>query len=227
MPNAIASTGSLVGSGELNWFVVLLVMVMMLLVIAFIIFMETSQRRIPVQYAKRVVGRKMYGGQSTHLPLKVNTAGVIPPIFASSIIMFPATIANFINHPYMKRFAEYLTPGSVLHELLYVAFIIFFCFFYTAIVFNPDNVADNMKKYGGYIPGIRPGKKTSEYIEKVLSPHHVYRGDLHLVCLRASDGPGEEVQRSLLFRRYCSPYSGGRGSGYDTADRIAPDSQAL
>ena len=169
MPNAIAGTLSLVNSGEMNWFVVLLLAAMMFLVIAFIIFMESSQRRIPVQYAKRVVGRRMYGGQSTHLPLKVNTAGVIPPIFASSILMFPATIASFINHPYMKRFSELLTPGSFLHELLYIAFIIFFCFFYTAIVFNPDNVSDNMKKYGGYIPGIRPGKKTSEYIEKILS----------------------------------------------------------
>jgi preprotein translocase subunit SecY len=169
MPNAIAGTMSLVNSGEMNWFVVLLLIAMMFVVIAFIIFMESSQRRIPVQYAKRVVGRRMYGGQSTHLPLKVNTAGVIPPIFASSILMFPATIASFINHPYMKRFSELLTPGSFLHELLYIAFIIFFCFFYTAIVFNPDNVSDNMKKYGGYIPGIRPGKKTSEYIEKILS----------------------------------------------------------
>jgi len=169
MPNAIAGTMSLVNSGEMNWFVVLLLIAMMFVVIAFIIFMESSQRRIPVQYAKRVVGRKMYGGQSTHLPLKVNTAGVIPPIFASSILMFPATIASFINHPYMKKFSELLTPGSFLHELLYIAFIIFFCFFYTAIVFNPDNVSDNMKKYGGYIPGIRPGKKTSEYIEKILS----------------------------------------------------------
>ena len=169
MPNAIAGTMSLVNSGEMNWFVVILLAAMMFVVIAFIIFMESSQRRIPVQYAKRVVGRKMYGGQSTHLPLKVNTAGVIPPIFASSILMFPATIASFINHPYMKRFSELLTPGSFIHELLYIAFIIFFCFFYTAIVFNPDNVSDNMKKYGGYIPGIRPGKKTSEHIEKILS----------------------------------------------------------
>ena len=169
MPNAIAGTRSLVNSGEMNWFVVILLAAMMFLVIAFIIFMETSQRRIPVQYAKRVVGRRVYGGQSTHLPLKLNTAGVIPPIFASSIIMFPATIANFIAHPYMKTFAELLTPGSILHEIFYIGFIIFFCFFYTAIVFNPDNVADNMKKYGGYLPGISPGKKTSEYIEKVLS----------------------------------------------------------
>ncbi len=169
MPNAIAGTMSLVNSGEMNWFIVILVVAMMLLVVAFIIFMETSQRRIPVQYAKRMVGRKMYGGQSTHLPLKLNTAGVIPPIFASSILMFPATIASFINHPYMKKFSELLTPGGFLHEILYVGFIIFFCFFYTAIVFNPDNVSDNMKKAGGYIPGIRPGKRTSEYIEKILS----------------------------------------------------------
>ncbi|MCX5806821.1 MAG: preprotein translocase subunit SecY [Proteobacteria bacterium] len=169
MPNAIAGTMSLVNSGEMNWFVIILIVAMMLAVIAFIIFMETSQRRIPVQYAKRVVGRRVYGGQATHLPLKVNTAGVIPPIFASSILMFPATIASFINHPYMKKFAELLTPGTILHEFMYIGFIVFFCFFYTAIVFNPDNVADNMKKYGGYLPGIRPGKKTSEYIEKVLS----------------------------------------------------------
>jgi preprotein translocase subunit SecY len=169
MPNAIAGTFTLVNSGEMNWFVVILVTAMMLAVVAFIIFMETSQRRIPVQYAKRMVGRKMYGGQSTHLPLKLNTAGVIPPIFASSILMFPATIASFINHPYMKKFSELLTPGGFLHEILYIGFIIFFCFFYTAIVFNPDNVADNMKKAGGYIPGIRPGKRTSEYIEKILS----------------------------------------------------------
>ncbi|HOS60424.1 MAG TPA: preprotein translocase subunit SecY, partial [Syntrophorhabdaceae bacterium] len=169
MPNAIASTMGLVNSGEMNWFVVILLIAMMLAVVAFIIFMETSQRRIPVQYAKRVVGRKVYGGQATHLPLKLNTAGVIPPIFASSILMFPATIASFIDHPYMKKFAELLTPGTFLHELLYIGFIVFFCFFYTAIVFNPDNVSDNMKKYGGYIPGIRPGKKTSEHIEKILS----------------------------------------------------------
>ncbi len=111
----------------------------------------------------------MMGGQSTHLPPKVNTAGVIPPIFASSIIMFPATISNFITHPYAKKIAELFTPGSALHEIFYVGFIIFFCYFYTAIVFNPDNVADNMKKYGGYIPGIRPGKRTSEYIDRVLT----------------------------------------------------------
>ncbi|MBA4391313.1 MAG: preprotein translocase subunit SecY [Syntrophus sp. (in: bacteria)] len=169
LPNAIASTGTLVNSGELNWFFVILLLAVVVGVVAFIIFMETSQRRIPVQYAKRVVGRKMMGGQTTHLPLKVNTAGVIPPIFASSIIMFPATIASFIPNETVKSFAQMLTPGSLLHEIVYVGFIIFFCYFYTAIVFNPDSVADNMKKYGGYIPGIRPGKRTSEYIDKILT----------------------------------------------------------
>ncbi len=169
LPNAIASTGTLVNSGELNWFFVILLLVVVVGVIGFIIFMETSQRRIPVQYAKRVVGRKMMGGQTTHLPLKVNTAGVIPPIFASSIIMFPATIASFIPNETVKSFAQMLTPGSLLHEIVYVSFIIFFCYFYTAIVFNPDSVADNMKKYGGYIPGIRPGKRTAEYIDKILT----------------------------------------------------------
>jgi preprotein translocase subunit SecY len=111
----------------------------------------------------------MYGGQSTHLPLKINTAGVIPPIFASSIIMFPATIANFMEHPWMKAVANQLAPGSLVYELLYVGFIFFFCYFYTAVTFNPTDVADNMRKYGGYIPGIRPGKKTAEFVDRVLT----------------------------------------------------------
>ncbi len=218
MPNAVASTMTLVNSGEMNWFVVLLITAMMFVVVAFIIFMETSQRRIPVQYAKRVVGRKMYGGQATHLPLKVNTAGVIPPIFASSIIMFPATIANFIQHPYMKKFSEMLTPGTFLHEFMYVGFIIFFCFFYTAIVFNPDNVADNMKKYGGYIPGIRPGKKTSEFIERILS-RVTFIGAVYVsfVC----------VLPTLLVRKFNVPfYFGGTallivvGVALDTIQQI-------
>ncbi|MGA9177037.1 MAG: SecY family transport protein, partial [Desulfobacterales bacterium] len=138
-------------------------------VIAFIIYMETGQRRISVQYAKRVVGRKMYGGQSTHLPLKVNTSGVIPPIFASSIIMFPATLASFIAVPWMQRVASAMRPGNFAYETLYVGFIFFFCYFYTAITFNPADVADNMKKQGGYIPGIRPGKRTADYIDRVLT----------------------------------------------------------
>lgn len=169
MPSAIINTFRLMGTQAIGVATILFLTLVMISVIGFIIFMERGQRRIPVQYAKRVVGRKMYGGQSTHLPLKVNTAGVIPPIFASSIIMFPATIANFINIPWVQRVAQALSPGSVFYELLYVGFIVFFCYFYTAIVFNPVDVADNMKKYGGYIPGIRPGKRTSEFIDRVLS----------------------------------------------------------
>lgn len=168
IPAAIGNTFRLATAGELGVLVILLIAVLMVVVVGAIVFVEGGQRRIPVQYAKRVVGRKMYGGQSTHLPLKVNTSGVIPPIFASSVIMFPATIANFAPQTWMKDIAAYLVPGRLAYELLYVAFIFFFCFFYTAVTFKPDDVADNMKKYGGYVPGIRPGKKTAEYIENVL-----------------------------------------------------------
>jgi preprotein translocase subunit SecY len=169
MPSAIGNTFRLMKTGEMGAFLVLVMGVSMVVVVGIIIFMERGQRRIPVQYAKRIVGRKMYGGQSTHLPLKINTAGVIPPIFASSIIMFPATIANFIKVPWMQSIAQAMTPGGVVYNLVYVGFIIFFCYFYTAVTFNPVDVADNMKKYGGYIPGIRPGKRTADYIDKVLT----------------------------------------------------------
>lgn len=169
MPIAIANTLRLVTTGEMGVFSLIILVVLMVAVVGAIIFFETAQRRIPVQYAKRVVGRKMYGGQTSHLPLKINTAGVIPPIFASSIIMFPATIANFIDLPIMKTVAAAMDPGSIFYNLIFVGFIIFFCFFYTAVTFNPDDVAENMKKNGGYIPGIRPGKRTAEYIDRVLT----------------------------------------------------------
>lgn len=168
-PTAVANTLRLVSTGEMSIFVMLAILILMVAVVGVIVFVEGAQRKIPVQYAKRVVGRKVYGGQTTHLPLKLNTAGVIPPIFASSIIMFPATIANFVPHPWMKEVANYLMPGRLVYELLYIAFIVFFCYFYTAVVFNPADVAENMKKYGGFVPGIRPGKKTAEYIDNVLS----------------------------------------------------------
>jgi preprotein translocase subunit SecY len=168
-PAAVVNSFRLVSTGEMGIFVILFIFALMVLVVGVVVFVEGGQRKIPVQYAKRVVGRKIYGGQTTHLPLKVNTAGVIPPIFASSIIMFPATIANFVPHPWMKEVAGYLMPGRLVYELCYIAFIVFFCYFYTAVVFNPVDVADNMKKYGGFVPGIRPGKKTAEYIDNVLS----------------------------------------------------------
>ncbi|HOV87356.1 MAG TPA: preprotein translocase subunit SecY [Syntrophobacteraceae bacterium] len=169
IPNATISSFRLLSAGEISLFVALLLVIMMVVVIGLIIFMERGQRRIPVQYAKRVVGRRVYGGQNTHIPLKINTSGVIPPIFASSIIMFPATVANFIKVPWVQSVADAFSPGHWLYSVLYVGFIVFFCFFYTAIVFNPIDVADNMKKYGGFIPGIRPGRPTAEYIDKVLS----------------------------------------------------------
>jgi preprotein translocase subunit SecY len=168
-PEAIINTFRLLSTGEMGIFFVVALIVLMVGVVGVIVFVESAQRRIPIQYAKRVVGNKMYGGQTTHLPLKVNTAGVIPPIFASSIIMFPATIANFIPHPWMKSVADLLVPGKWGYELLFVGFIVFFCYFYTAVTFNPVEVADNIKKYGGYIPGIRPGKKTADYIDDVLT----------------------------------------------------------
>jgi len=169
LPGAIANTFRLLSSGEMNIFAVLLLVGLMLAVIGFIIFVEQGQRRIQVQYAKRMVGRRMYGGQSTHLPLKINTSGVIPPIFASSIILFPATLVSFIDLPWMQSVADALTPGNWVYELLFVGFIFFFCYFYTAVTFNPVDVADNMKKNGGFIPGIRPGKRTADYIDRVLT----------------------------------------------------------
>lgn len=169
LPAAIGATVELMRAGTMGIFKVLILLVLMVAVVAFIIFVEQGQRRIPVQYAKRVVGRRMYGGQSTHLPLKINTSGVIPPIFASSIIMFPATVASFVDVPFMQAVAEAMRPGSIYYELLFVGFIFFFCYFYTAITFNPENVAENMKKHGGFIPGIRPGKRTADYIDRVLT----------------------------------------------------------
>lgn len=169
IPSAVTTTMEFVREGELSIFVLLLLIVVMVVVVGLIIVMERGHRRIPVQYAKRVVGRKVYGGRSSHLPLKINTSGVIPPIFASSVLIFPGTIASFADHPWAQAAASYLSPGGWVYNLCYVVLIIFFCYFYTAVVFNPVDVADNMKKYGGFIPGIRPGQRTAEYIDRVLS----------------------------------------------------------
>jgi preprotein translocase subunit SecY len=183
-PAAILQSLDLMGTGELPVLLMLFLLVLMIAVIGAIVFTEGGQRRIPIQYAKRVVGRKMYGGQSTHLPLKVNTSGVIPPIFASSIIMFPATIAQFVDHPWMQTVSAMLTPGTAGYSVIFIGAIFFFCYFYTAVIFNPVDVADNMKKHGGYVPGIRPGSKTSEYIDQILSRLTFYGGVyLSLVCI--------------------------------------------
>ncbi len=168
LPSAIGTTTDYVRNGEMSLFVLIIILVIAVAVVAGIVYIETAQRRIPIQYARRVQGRRVYGGQSSHLPLKINTSGVIPPIFASSILIFPATIAQFI--PKFKDIATaYLTPGSLVYSALYVILIFFFCYFYTAVTFNPVDVADNLRKYGGFIPGIRPGRFTAEYIDRVLS----------------------------------------------------------
>jgi len=183
-PRGLIDTFTMIQRGELSLFAALLLTAAMVLVTAAIVFMERGQRRIPVQYAKRVVGRRMYGGQTTHLPLRVNTSGVIPVIFASSIIAFPQTIASFFqaNNPWMQAVSEQLHWGMPLYNLLYISFIIFFCYFYTAIVFNPDDVAENMRKYGGFIPGIRPGKRTAEYLDHVLG-RITFGGALYLALV--------------------------------------------
>jgi preprotein translocase subunit SecY len=148
---------------------IVLLVVFMVAVIGFIVFMERGQRRIPVQYAKRVVGRRVYGGQNTYLPLRVNTAGVIPVIFASSVIMVPQTVAGLIEQPWMQKIADALQWGQPIYYLLYVAAIVFFSYFYISIIFNPADTAENMRKYGGFIPGIRSGKRTAEYIDRILT----------------------------------------------------------
>lgn len=218
LPNAVAQTYDLYQVGQLSFLLLLTLTVVMLGVVAAIVFLESGRRKIPVQYAKRVIGRRVYGGQSTHIPLKINTAGVIPPIFASSIIAFPATIAGFIQVPWVQSIGAQLAPGSLLYTLLYVGLIIFFCFFYTAVVLNPVDMADNMKKYGGFIPGIRPGQRTSDYIYKVLTRITLV-GAIYLaiVCV---------IPEILIYKLNVPFYFGGTslliviGVGLDTAQQI-------
>lgn len=218
IPTALLNSVRLLKSGQLSLFVILLVLALMFLVIAAIVYVERGQRRLPIHYAKRVVGLKTFSAQTSHLPLKVNMAGVIPPIFASSIIMFPATIGNFIDIPWVQQAAKSLTPGNWAYNIFYVAFIVFFCYFYTAVTFNPVDVAENVKKHGGYIPGIRPGKETSDYIDKVLTKL-TFAGAVYisLVC----------VLPSILIGKFNLPfYFGGTalliavGVGMDTVAQI-------
>ena len=170
LPHAVLSTVEQMRLGQLGIVQVVILVVLMIMVVGAIIFVERGHRRVTVQYAKRVVGRRMYGGSSTHIPLKVNTGGVIPVIFASSILAFPLTMkAMFPQGSFFQRAIDQIDYGMPLHNLLYLVGIIFFCYFYTAIIFNPDDVAENMRKYGGFIPGIRPGKRTAEYIDTILT----------------------------------------------------------
>jgi preprotein translocase subunit SecY len=169
LPSAVADTVAKIRTNELSILGVIVLLAFMVAVVAFIVYMERAQRRIPVQYAKRMVGRKVYGGQSTYLPLRVNTAGVIPVIFASSLLALPTTVAQMIQVPWLQKVADQMAWGQPLHYLLYVAGIIFFSYFYISIIFNPADLAENMRKYGSFIPGIRSGKRTAEYIDRILT----------------------------------------------------------
>jgi preprotein translocase subunit SecY len=177
---------------------ILILAAVMLATIAVIVYVERAYRKIPVHYAKRVVGRQTFSGQSTHLPLKVNMSGVIPPIFASSILLFPATLATWI--PWFKPFADAMTRGGWIYNGLYVIGIVFFCYFYTAVTFNPVDVADNLKKYGGYVPGIRPGKKTADYIDGVLT-RITFGGAIYIAAVC--------VLPSILITKYNVPFQFG------------------
>jgi preprotein translocase subunit SecY len=218
LPSAVVQTFDLYQVGQLSFALLAALVVVMVAVVGAIVFLESGRRKIPVQYAKRVIGRRVFGGQSTHIPLKINTAGVIPPIFASSIIAFPATIAGFIQIPWVQSIGAQLAPGSLVYTLMYVGMIIFFCFFYTAVVLNPVDMADNMKKYGGFIPGIRPGQRTSDYIYKVLT-RITFAGALYLamVCV---------IPELLIYKLNVPFYFGGTsllivvGVGLDTAQQI-------
>jgi preprotein translocase subunit SecY len=188
LPSAIGGTLELVNTGGMNQVMPFILGILVLGVMAFVVFMERAQRRIPVNYAKRQQGRRMYAGQTSHLPFKINMSGVIPPIFASSLILFPATIANWFGTSqavsWLQRLSTTLSPGQPIYILLYAGLIMFFCFFYTALVFNSRETADNLRKSGAFIPGIRPGQQTAEYIDKVLT-RLTFWGALYItaVCL--------------------------------------------
>jgi len=187
LPSALVGTLELGRTGAIATGVILLLLVLSVVVIGFIVFMERAQRRILVQYPKRQRGNKTYGGQNSHLPLKLNTAGVIPPIFASSLLLMPATVAGLsagTGPEWLQTITSMVGHGTPLYMLLYILGIVFFCFFYTAVVFNPDDTADNLKKNGGFVPGIRPGKRTSEYLDYVLTRLTVVGAAyLSLVCI--------------------------------------------
>ena len=221
LPSAIVGTLELGRQGALSTGLIVLVLVMAVAVIAFIVFMERAQRRLLIQYPKRQVGNRMFEGQSSHLPLKLNTSGVIPPIFASSLLLLPTTVANFNagqGPDWFVTITTQLGHGRPLFLILYVALIIFFAFFYTAIVFNPTETAENLKKHGGFIPGIRPGERTAEYIDYVLSRITVIgAGYLALVCLLAGN-PDLLCLGAVLFRRNLAPDRGQRHHGYGGAD---------
>jgi preprotein translocase subunit SecY len=184
IPGGAQQLWTLLKNGEMSSAVVLGLVVFMVLIIAAVIFMEVAQRRIPIQYSQRGAGMQSMATPSSHLPIKINFSGVIPPIFASSLLMFPATAAQFSEAAWLKNFQEHLSPNGPIYNILFVSLIIFFSFFYTEIVFNPNEVADNLKKYGGFIPGVRAGKSTADYIKKVLDRVNVGGATyLSVICI--------------------------------------------
>jgi preprotein translocase subunit SecY len=202
LPSALASTLDLGRTGAISTWIIIMLLFVAVAVIAIIVFMERAHRRIIVQYPKRQKGNKMFGGESSHIPLKLNTAGVIPPIFASSILLFPATLAGFNSEsgsvsPILETVVRYISHGQPLYIVLYVAIIIFFCFFYTSIVFNPDETAENLKKNGGFVPGRRPGKNTAEYFDYVLTRLTVI-GAIYLAAIC--------ILPELLISNYSVPF---------------------
>ena len=203
IPGAFMNTIKFVQTGEINIMLLILIVAFMILVIGFIVFVESAQRRIPIQYAKKMVGRKLYSGQTSYLPLKINTPGVIPPIFAMSILLFPATIANFIKIPFFEKISEYLNPNGLIYNIFFVILIFFFCYFYTAITFKVDDVADDLRKYGGNIPGIKPGKSTASFIDKILN-RVTFIGAIYvsLICL---------IPTILINKFHVPFYFGGTG----------------
>jgi len=215
LPAAITNTFQMLRNGELGPLTIAIILLFMFVVIAFILYMEKGQRRIPISHGRKVVGMTASG---SHLPLKVNTAGVIPPIFASSLLLFPATLAGLITYDWMTTLVGLLGPDKILYNVIFIILIIFFCFFYTAVTFNPDDIADNLKKSGSYIPGIRPGKSTAEYIDLVLS-RITLGGALYVAAVC--------VIPTLLVARFNVPfYFGGTALlivvsvGIDTAQQI-------
>ncbi len=184
LPAAIGNTFRLISAGELSVIFLVIVVALMIGIIFFVCYVELAQRRIQIQYPRRMVGNRLYGGQSSYLPIKVNVSGVIPPIFASSILLFPATIVTMVHTGFFQNISDYLRPGGLIYSILYVVMIFFFAYFYTAIIFNPTEVADNLKKYGGFIAGIRPGKKTAAYIDSILD-RLTFAGSIYLsiICV--------------------------------------------
>ena len=216
LPSAISSLFQLVSTGAISPLSSIFVIAIVALVTAFVVFIERGQRRITVNYAKRQVGNRLYGGQTSYLPLKMNMSGVIPPIFASSLILFPATLAGWFTSGdstrWIRDLAAALSPGQPLYTLLYAAMIVFFAYFYTALVFNPRETAENLKKSGAFVPGIRPGEQTSRYIDKVLL-FDAWRCDLLGVCLLGAGILEHAFQRSVLLRRYIVVDRCGRDDG--------------